>query len=41
MSESINELDSSELGTKDYWDKSYKTEIKNYKSHGKWWYDER
>lgn len=41
--ESVEELVSSELGTKDYWDKSYKTEIKNYKSHGECgeiWFDE-
>lgn len=39
----IEELDSSELGTKDYWDKSYNTEINNYKSHGdvgEVWFDE-
>lgn len=35
MSDSkIEELDGSELGTKDYWDQSYDTEIENYKTHG-------
>lgn len=31
------------MGTKDYWDRSYGTEIKNYKSHGdvgEVWFDE-
>lgn len=40
---SIEELDGSELGTKEYWDKSYTSEIKNYKSHGdvgEVWFDE-
>lgn len=39
----IEELDGSELGTKDYWDQSYHTEIKNYQSHGdvgEVWFDE-
>lgn len=39
----IEELHGSELGTKDYWDKSYNTEINNYKSHGdvgEVWFDE-
>lgn len=39
----IEELDGSELGTKDYWDNSYNTEINNYKSHGdvgEVWFDE-
>lgn len=39
----IEELDGSELGTKEYWDQSYSTEIKNYKSHGdvgEVWFDE-
>lgn len=39
----VDELDGSELGTKDYWDKSYDTEIANYKSHGdvgEVWFDE-
>lgn len=43
MSNDIEELESSELGTKDYWDKSYKLEIANYKSHGdigEVWFDE-
>lgn len=30
----VEELNSSELGTKEYWDKSYDVEIKNYKNHG-------
>lgn len=30
----IEELEGSELGTKEYWEKCYTTEIKNYKSHG-------
>lgn len=40
---SVEELNGSELGTKDYWDKSYNCEIKNYKSHGdvgEVWFDE-
>lgn len=39
----VEELDGSELGTKDYWDRSYDTEIKNYASHGdvgEVWFDE-
>lgn len=39
----IEELEGSELGTKEYWDKSYNTEISNYKSHGdvgEVWFDE-
>lgn len=39
----VEELDGSELGTKDYWDESYDNEIKNYKSHGdvgEVWFDE-
>lgn len=39
----IEELDGSELGTKEYWDKSYTSEIRNYKSHGdvgEVWFDE-
>lgn len=38
-----SELNPCELGTKDYWDKSYSTEIKNYLSHGdtgEVWFDE-
>lgn len=41
--EQIEELNGSELGTKDFWDKSYEREIKNYKSHGdvgEIWFDE-
>lgn len=41
--EDTNQLNSSELGTKTYWDKSYSTEIKNYLSHGdpgEIWFDE-
>ena len=40
---SVEELDGSELGTKEYWEKSYQREIKNYKSHGdvgEIWFDE-
>lgn len=39
----IQELNGSELGTKDYWDQSYDIEIENYKSHGdvgEVWFDE-
>ncbi|XP_063695583.1 EEF1A lysine methyltransferase 2 [Culicoides brevitarsis] len=39
----VEELNSSELGTKEYWDKSYDVEINNYKSHGdvgEIWFDE-
>lgn len=39
----IEELDGSQLGTKEYWDKSYVNEIKNYKSFGdvgEIWFDE-
>lgn len=32
--ENIEELEGSELGTKEYWEKSYELEIKNYVSHG-------
>lgn len=38
-----NELDGSELGTKEYWETSYTREIGNYKSHGdvgEIWFDE-
>lgn len=41
--EELEQLEPSELGTKDYWDKSYATEIKNYKNHGdigEIWFDE-
>lgn len=37
------ELKPSKLGTKDYWDESYSTEIRNYLSHGDTgdvWFDE-
>lgn len=37
------ELGGSELGTKEFWEKSYSNEIKNYKSHGdvgEVWFDE-
>lgn len=37
------ELPASELGTKEYWDNSYKREIENYKNHGdvgEVWFDE-
>lgn len=43
MSDDLQELDGSELGTKSYWDQSYNAEIKNYKSHGdvgEVWFDE-
>lgn len=41
--ENTNDLESSELGTKNYWDESYTREIKNYLSHGdpgEIWFDE-
>lgn len=41
--EVIKELESSELGTQEYWEKSYETEINNYISHGdvgEIWFDE-
>lgn len=41
--ENTNDLESSELGTKEYWDDSYLKEIKNYNSHGdpgEVWFDE-
>lgn len=37
------ELDGSELGTKEFWDKRYTMDLKNYKSHGDFgdiWFDE-
>ncbi|XP_046626397.1 EEF1A lysine methyltransferase 2 [Neodiprion virginianus] len=34
MAEDEQELDSSELGTQDYWDKTYSLEINNFKHHG-------
>ncbi|GAB0096191.1 Protein-lysine N-methyltransferase [Sergentomyia squamirostris] len=45
MSEEVEsgELDGSELGTKEFWDRSYEIEIRNYKSHGdvgEIWFDE-
>lgn len=39
----MEELNSCELGTKEYWDKSYDREIKNFTSHGdcgEIWFDE-
>lgn len=41
--EDTSNLNPSELGTKKYWDDSYKLEIKNYLSHGdtgEVWFDE-
>lgn len=43
MTDQIEELESSELGTKDYWESSYETEIRNYRDHGdvgEIWFDE-
>ncbi|XP_058067115.1 EEF1A lysine methyltransferase 2 [Anopheles bellator] len=43
MSGTIEELEGSELGTKDYWETSYAREIRNYKDHGdvgEVWFDE-
>lgn len=43
MESSTSELLPSELGTKEYWDSSYETEIKNFNSHGdcgEIWFDE-
>lgn len=43
MTDQIEELKSSELGTKDYWESSYETEIRNYRDHGdvgEVWFDE-
>lgn len=40
---SVEELDGSELGTIEYWEKSYDSEIKNYETHGdvgEVWFDE-
>lgn len=40
---SVEELNGSELGTKDYWEQAYEREIKNYKNHGdvgEIWFDE-
>lgn len=42
-SNKVEELEGSELGTKDYWDGRYDMEIRNYKSHkdvGEIWFDE-
>ena len=39
----IEELYSSELGTKEYWENSYEMEIVNYQTHGdvgEIWFDE-
>ncbi|XP_062549889.1 EEF1A lysine methyltransferase 2 [Armigeres subalbatus] len=43
MGDQIEELESSELGTKIYWEASYETEIRNYRDHGdvgEVWFDE-
>jgi EEF1A lysine methyltransferase 2 len=43
MNEENSELNPCELGTKEYWDESYSTEIKNYEAHGdvgEVWFDE-
>ncbi|XP_053663711.1 EEF1A lysine methyltransferase 2 [Anopheles marshallii] len=43
MSEQIEELEGSELGTKDFWETSYTREIANYRDHGdvgEVWFDE-
>lgn len=43
MSNAVEELGGSELGTREYWESSYDSEIKNYKSHGdvgEVWFDE-
>ncbi|XP_049530833.1 EEF1A lysine methyltransferase 2 [Anopheles darlingi] len=43
MSEKVEELEGSELGTKDYWESSYSREINNYRDHGdvgEVWFDE-
>ncbi|XP_052897368.1 EEF1A lysine methyltransferase 2 [Anopheles moucheti] len=43
MSEQIEELEGSELGTKDFWETSYTREIENYRDHGdvgEVWFDE-
>ncbi|KAM7358919.1 EEF1A lysine methyltransferase 2 [Cochliomyia hominivorax] len=40
---SVEELNGSELGTKEYWEQAYDREIKNYRSHGdvgEIWFDE-
>uniref|UniRef100_A0A182M0T4 Protein-lysine N-methyltransferase n=1 Tax=Anopheles culicifacies TaxID=139723 RepID=A0A182M0T4_9DIPT len=43
MSDQIEELEGSELGTKDFWEASYTREIENYRDHGdvgEVWFDE-
>uniref|UniRef100_A0A182K278 Protein-lysine N-methyltransferase n=1 Tax=Anopheles christyi TaxID=43041 RepID=A0A182K278_9DIPT len=43
MSEQIEELEGSELGTRDFWESSYTREIANYRDHGdvgEVWFDE-
>lgn len=43
MADQVEELEGSELGTKDYWDGRYDMEIKNFQSHGdvgEIWFDE-
>ncbi|XP_058124447.1 EEF1A lysine methyltransferase 2 [Anopheles ziemanni] len=43
MCDRVEELEGSELGTKDYWESSYTREIKNYRDHGdvgEVWFDE-
>ena len=35
LMDNIEELEGCELGTKEYWEKSYELEIKNYENHGK------
>lgn len=34
MTNVVEELEGSELGTIEYWEKAYEREIKNYESHG-------
>lgn len=43
VEDNVEELGGSELGTKEFWEKSYSNEIDNYKSHGdvgEVWFDE-
>uniref|UniRef100_A0A2M4AX98 Protein-lysine N-methyltransferase n=1 Tax=Anopheles triannulatus TaxID=58253 RepID=A0A2M4AX98_9DIPT len=43
MGDKVEELEGSELGTKDYWESSYSREINNYRDHGdvgEVWFDE-
>uniref|UniRef100_A0A182NGY3 Protein-lysine N-methyltransferase n=1 Tax=Anopheles dirus TaxID=7168 RepID=A0A182NGY3_9DIPT len=43
MSEQVEELEGSELGTKDFWENSYTRDIANYRNHGdvgEIWFDE-